>query len=100
MVSSYPLTPPMAIHTWNPIFFFKISQINHTQLKNLEKASHHAQNIYNGEFSGGLVVRTLCFHCWGPGFNPGLGLGGICDVISLRNCLREVGIPPSDEIML
>ena len=73
MVSSYPLTPPMAIHTWNPIFFFKISQINHTQLKNLEKASHHAQNIYNGEFSGGLVVRTLCFHCWGPGFNPGLG---------------------------
>lgn len=27
-------------------------------------------------------------------------LGGICDVISLRNCLREVGIPPSDEIML
>ena len=22
------------------------------------------------EFPGGLVVRTLCFHCQGSGFNP------------------------------
>ena len=26
-----------------------------------------------GEFPGGPVVRTLCFHCWGPGSIPGQG---------------------------
>ena len=25
------------------------------------------------EFSGSLVVRTWCFYCRGPGFNPWLG---------------------------
>ena len=25
------------------------------------------------EFPGGPVVRTPCFHCWGPGFNPWSG---------------------------
>ena len=25
------------------------------------------------EFPGGLVVRTHCFHCRGPGFDPCLG---------------------------
>ena len=24
----------------------------------------------DGQFSAGSVVRTLCFHCTGPGFNP------------------------------
>ena len=26
-----------------------------------------------GQFPSGLVVRTRCFHCHGPGFNPQLG---------------------------
>ena len=25
------------------------------------------------EFTGGAVVKTLHFHCWGPGFDPWLG---------------------------
>ena len=25
------------------------------------------------EFVGDPVVRTLCFHCWGPGFDPWSG---------------------------
>ena len=32
--------------------------------KNIKK-----KNIYR-EFSGGPVVKSLCFHCQGPGFNP------------------------------
>ena len=26
------------------------------------------------EFSGGSVVKTPGFHCWGPRFNPGEGI--------------------------
>ena len=28
------------------------------------------KNDTNGEFPGGPVVRTLRFHCGGPGFDP------------------------------
>ena len=31
------------------------------------------QNEIMGEFPGSPVVRTLFFHCRGPGFNPWLG---------------------------
>ena len=90
MVSSSPLPPPMAIHSRNPVFFFKISQINHTQLKNPEKASHHAQNNYKGEFSSGPVVRTLCFHCWGSRFNPRLANQ------DLAGCAEWLGVGVED----
>ena len=33
----------------------------------------HQKLQVRGEFPGGPVVRTLCFHCWGPGFNPWSG---------------------------
>ena len=39
----------------------------HTKIKqNLCPAGTHSQvKETQGEFPGGLVVRTLCFHCWG-----------------------------------
>ena len=31
------------------------------------------QNIVRGDFPGGLVAKTLCFQCRGPGSFPGQG---------------------------
>ena len=34
----------------------------------------HRKNIlYHGDFTGGPVVKILCFHCWGHRFDPLLG---------------------------
>ena len=35
------------------------------------------------EFPGGPVVKTLCFHCQGPRFNPWLGGTEILQVLQL-----------------
>ena len=35
------------------------------ELKNITKKTN------TWEFPGGPVVRTWCFHCWGPGLIPG-----------------------------
>ena len=32
-----------------------------------------SKNKYNRDFSGGPVIKTLCFHCRGDGFNPWSG---------------------------
>ena len=43
-------------------------------LRGVKKISH--RDIFksqNWEFPGGPVVRTLRFHCGGPGFNPWSG---------------------------
>ena len=31
------------------------------------------KNLYSREFPGGPLVRTPCFHCRGPGFDPSSG---------------------------
>ena len=36
-----------------------------------EELGHEREGF--GEFPGGPLVRTLCFHCQGPRFNPWLG---------------------------
>ena len=40
-------------------------------LRYQEKFWHQETKV--GEFPGGLVVRTLRLHCWGPRFNPWWG---------------------------
>ena len=36
-------------------------------------SAHLLLKSEGGEFPGGPVVRTPCFHCWGPGFKPWSG---------------------------
>ena len=35
--------------------------------------SHNGKEYEKRKFPGGPVVRTLCFYCWRPGFNPWSG---------------------------
>ena len=36
-------------------------------------AKNKLRKLLEGKFPGSPVVRTRCFYCWGPGFNPWLG---------------------------
>ena len=46
----------------------------HSKAQSWTPTSHGTQTlIQNGGFSGGLEVRTQCFHCRGQGSVPGMG---------------------------
>lgn len=47
----------------------------------------------SGEFPGCSVVGTLCFHCQGPGFNPGQRTG-ISQVASQSQKTKQINKPP------
>ena len=40
---------------------------------NATDSGHAEFEIPLGGFLGSVVVKTLCFHCSGQGFNPGFG---------------------------
>ena len=48
------------------------------------------------EFPGGPVVKTLCFHCRGPRFNPWLGGTEILQVLQLGQ-KKKKGLGPTME---
>ena len=39
----------------------------------LDNKHHRVKDLYSGDFPGGSVVKTLCFHCRGHGFDPWWG---------------------------
>lgn len=64
---------------------FDPTRINRETEESIEKTSATLISFANflscrpgWEFPGGLQVRTLCFHCRGPGFDPGGELNPTC----------------------
>ena len=56
---------------WPKILFRFFYNILHENLN--EHFAQTSKSGFSGNSLGGLVVRTLCFHCWGPSFNPWFG---------------------------
>ena len=47
----------------------------------LDNKHHKVKDLYSGDFPGGSVVKTLCFHCRGHGFDPWWGdLNILCGI--------------------
>ena len=44
-----------------------------TLFKNYDTYETLVQKTFYWEFPGGPMVRTQCFHCCGPGFDPWSG---------------------------
>ena len=57
-----PAQPLLEISRWLPLAFYLLGVMGVV-----------AENEERGDFSGGSVVKTLCSHCWGCGFDPWSG---------------------------